>query len=54
MNAQDLFVDRCCQGQAVEDVHEELPKLDVVSALTFLRKNKALVQIGNELGKRPL
>jgi hypothetical protein len=35
MNAEDLLIYNCSDGQAVEAVCKGLPELDVVSALAY-------------------
>ena len=36
MHCEDLLVDDCCNGQAIEAVRECLPELDVVSSLALI------------------
>ena len=36
MHAEDLLINDCCDGQAVEAVSEGLPKLDVVPSLALI------------------
>jgi len=36
VHCEDLLIDDCCNGQAVEAVCERLPELDIVSPLTFI------------------
>ena len=36
MHCENLLVDDCCNGQAVEAVGERLPELDVVSSLALI------------------
>jgi hypothetical protein len=36
VHCEDLLVDDCCNGQAVEAVGECLPELDIVSSLAFV------------------
>ena len=36
MHCEDLFVDDCCDGQAIEAVGESLPQLDIVPPLALI------------------
>jgi hypothetical protein len=36
VHCEDLLVDDCCNGQAIEAVRERLPELDVVSSLALI------------------
>jgi len=36
VHGEDLLVDDCCNGQAVETVRESFPKLDVVPPLALI------------------
>lgn len=38
VHGEDLLVDDCCNGQAVEAVGERLPELDVISSLALIIK----------------
>ena len=36
MHCKDLFVDDCCDGQAIKAVGESLPQLDIVPPLALI------------------
>ena len=38
MHCEDLLINDCCNGQAVETIGEGLPQLDVVSPFAFVVK----------------
>ena len=46
MHAEDLFVDKCCDRQAVEDVGKDFPKSDGVSSLAFVVKSINSIDLG--------
>ena len=39
MHGENLFVNDCCNGQAVEAVRKRLPELDIVPSLAFIVKS---------------
>jgi hypothetical protein len=36
VHCENLLIDDCCNGQAVEAVRESLPKLDVIPSFAFI------------------
>lgn len=36
MHCEDLLINNCCDGQAVEAVSESLPELDVIASLALI------------------
>ena len=46
MHAEDLFVDECSDGKAVEHIGEDFPKSDGVSSLALVVKSINSIDLG--------
>lgn len=39
MHAENLLINKCCDGEAIEAISEGLPQLDVIAALALIIKS---------------